>query len=51
MEFEASFSIFSESDGEQASDILPESKESKLAIPLLLDHLHLRTLQKSELTI
>ena len=40
MEPEASVSIFLESDGEQVSDILPGNKDSKPAIPLLLDHVY-----------
>ena len=48
MESEASVSIISESDGKQASDILPGNKDSEPAIPSLLDCL--RAPQKSEST-
>ena len=49
MELEASVSMLSESDGEQASDVqgLPGNKASEPAIPSLLDHL--QAPRKSEL--
>ena len=37
MEFKASVSIFSESDGKQPTDILPGNKGSEPVIPVLLD--------------
>ena len=47
---EASVSIFSESDGEQAN-ALPGDKGSEPPIPLLLDRLHVRAPLMSELTL
>ena len=46
--FEASISIFSESDGKKVSDILPKNKGSEPAIPSSLGCV--QALQKSELT-